>query len=96
MQIHVANIAPDVTEAELRRVFADFGKVESVVFGRDEKTGARLSRARVVMPDGDEALAAIESLDGIPLKDQTLTVREIHPVKETVPGSGTEPPEEGF
>ncbi|MHB9029596.1 MAG: RNA recognition motif domain-containing protein [Candidatus Latescibacterota bacterium] len=88
MNIYVGNIAPDVTEEELRRLFDSFGQVGSLSIARDRETGQRLSYGYVVMTESDEGIAAIEALNGRQMKGQALEVREFRPEKEKSPKSG--------
>ena len=63
----VGNLAPDVTDGDLRHVFEEFGRVTSVRL----VTRKRLAH---VEPDEDAAESAVAGLRGTQLKGRTLDV----------------------
>lgn len=76
MNIHVGNLAREVTEAELRQAFESFGQVAAVRLVTDRHSGVSRGFGFVDMPDRDEALAAVEGLNMKELAGRTLDVSE--------------------
>ncbi|MBD3317983.1 MAG: hypothetical protein GF344_19540 [Chitinivibrionales bacterium] len=68
----VENVAPEIAEPELDRLFARFGPVNWTVVVRDPETLASRGIAVVEMDDGAERAAA--ELDGAELAGQILIV----------------------
>lgn len=79
MNIHVGNLAREVTEKELRQEFAAFGEVTSVNIIKDKYGGQSRGFAFVEMPSKSEAEAAIAGLKGKILKERTMDVNEARP-----------------
>ena len=79
MNIYVGNLAPDVTEDDLKGVFEGFGQVQSVNIIKDRFSGESKGFGFVEMPSSDEAKAAIEEANGTELKGKALKVNEAHP-----------------
>jgi RNA recognition motif-containing protein len=79
MNIHVGNLAREVTEDELKQEFAAFGEVTSVSIIKDKYSGQPRGFGFVEMPSKTEGQAAITGLKGKTLKDRTLDVSEARP-----------------
>jgi len=86
MNIFIGNLSGEVTEADLRAAFEPFGKIDSAVLIKDKYSGQSKGFAFVEMPSKTEAEAAIEELNGTPLKGKTLTVNEARPKTENRSG----------
>lgn len=72
-RLHVGNLPPSTTAEELRRAFQDAGRrVRDVHLPVDERTGRPRGFALVDMESADEALRAIEALDGRQLEGRPL------------------------
>ena len=82
MKIYIGNLSQSVSEDDLREAFEAFGQVESATVIRDKLTSESKGFAFVEMPSKDEALSAIEGLNGKELKGQALTVNEARPRSE--------------
>ena len=82
MNIYVGNLAPEVTEEELKQEFTAFGKVTSVSIIKDKYSGQSRGFGFIEMPSMTEGQAAISSLKGKVLKDRTLEVSEARPRSE--------------
>lgn len=80
-ELYVGNLSYDITEDDLRRVFAVAGTVTSVHIITDSETGASKGCAYVRMAHEDELKEAIESLDGALLGDRLMTVSIARPQK---------------
>lgn len=76
MKLFVKNIDDSINEAQLEFVFAKFGEVEEVKIIYDRITWESKGYAFVDMPSKEEALKAIETLNGKELKGKALSVEE--------------------
>ena len=75
MIILVRNIDRSLTEAEVRKVLEKHGKVRSFDLVLDKQTGKSKGFGFADMPGHDEALAAVEALDGFLLGAEKLRVK---------------------
>ncbi|MBN1878654.1 RNA-binding protein [bacterium] len=82
MNIYVGNLSYNTSEGNLETMFGEFGAVESVRIITDRETGRSKGFAFVDMPDDQEALAAIEALNGQEIDGRTLRVNEARPKME--------------
>ena len=82
MNIYVGNLSPEVSEDELRQAFESFGQIASVNIIKDRYTGQPRGFGFIEMSVDTEAQAAIDGLDGTPLKEQKLTVSKARPRTE--------------
>jgi RNA recognition motif-containing protein len=87
-KIYVGNCSFDVTEQQLRGVFATYGEVDTVTVITDRDTGRPRGFAFVEMSDNAAAQAAIRGLNGTVLGGRTLTVNEARPRTEGGGGRG--------
>jgi RNA recognition motif-containing protein len=78
-RIFVGNCSFNVTEDELRSVFAAYGEVSSVSVITDRDTGRPRGFAFVEMSDDTAAQAAIRGINGTELGGRTLNVNEARP-----------------
>jgi RNA recognition motif-containing protein len=76
MNIYVATIPPQVTEAEIKKAFAAYGKISSFKLIKDMYTGALKGFGFIEMPKETEAEAAIAGLNGKKFKGKKLTVKK--------------------
>ena len=77
--IYVGNLPFQLTEDELREVFAQYGSVSAARIVRDRETQRSRGFGFVEMPDDEEAARAIEALNGYSLKGRSLRVNEARP-----------------
>ena len=77
-QIYVGNLPYRSSEDEVRDLFAQYGEVSSVKLITDRETGRPRGFGFVEMED-NEALAAIEALDGQEFDSRVLKVNEARP-----------------
>ncbi len=80
--IYVGNCSYDVTEQQLRDVFAAYGEVDKVNVITDRDTGRPRGFAFVEMADSSAAQAAIRGVNGTELGGRTLNVNEAKPRNE--------------
>jgi RNA recognition motif-containing protein len=79
MNIYVGNLSFNVTEDELRTAFQAYGAVEKAAIITDKMSGQSRGFGFVEMPNKDEAIKAIEGLNGKDLKGRNLKVNEAQP-----------------
>lgn len=88
MNIYVGNFSRDVTEEEVRAVFENYGKVDSVKVIKDSFSGESRGFGFVEMPDETQAQAAINELNGKELKGRNMVVNKARPRTEGRSGRG--------
>lgn len=75
VQILIRNIDRKLTQPEIVCLFRKYGRVTSCVIVKDEKTGLSKGFGFAEMPKVDEAMKAIEELNGKKLGDSELRVK---------------------
>lgn len=93
MRIYAGNLPYDLTEDDVRKEFAAFGEVTSVVLPRD---GRAKGFGFVEMPSKVEAEAAVAALNGKVIKERAITVSEARPKAEAGAGAGSGGGARGF
>ncbi len=88
MNIYVGNLAPDVTEDELKQAFEAFGQVQTATVIKDKFSGESRGFGFVEMPAKAEAQTAITEMNGKDLKGRSLNVNEARPKTERPRGGG--------
>jgi len=78
MNMHVGNLALEVTELELKQAFAQFGQVATVKIVRD-RHGTSRGFGFVDMIDEAEAKSALEGLNRKQFAGHTLDITEASP-----------------
>jgi len=79
MNIYVGNLSFDVTEGQLKELFAPFGQVTEVRLIMDKFGGKSKGFGFIEMPSKEEAEKAIEGLNGKDIKGRGMTVNEAKP-----------------
>ena len=79
MNIYVGNLSYDVTETELKNLFAEFGEVTSAKIIEDRDTGRPKGFAFVEMANQAEGEAAIAALNEKELKGREIKVNQARP-----------------
>ncbi len=87
-KIYVGNCSFDVTEQQLRDVFATYGDVASVSVITDRDTGRPRGFAFIEMSDSGAAQNAIRGVNGTQLGGRTLNVNEAKPKTNGGGGGG--------
>lgn len=82
MKIYVGNLSYQVSEDQLREVFAAHGQVESATIIKDKFSGQSKGFGFVEMSSKEEAEAAIGALNGTDLQGRRLNVNEARPRPE--------------
>lgn len=76
MNIYVGNLSYQATEQDLKKLFSEFGEVKSVKIINDNYTGRSRGFGFVDMEQTSEATKAIEALNNVNFKQQSLIVNE--------------------
>ena len=79
MSIYVGNLSYEVTEDDLKSVFAEYGKITRVHLPIDRESGRPRGFAFVEMNDEKEEDAAIEALDEAEWMGRALKVNKAKP-----------------
>ena len=84
-KLYVGNLSYNTTDASLKEAFSPLGEVESANVITDKMTGRSRGFGFVTMTNDDEALKAIESMNGQEVEGRKLTVNEAKPLSERPP-----------
>jgi RNA recognition motif-containing protein len=82
MNIYVGNLAQDVKDEELKDLFSQHGKVDSVKIIRDMFSQTSKGFGFVEMPGRAQAQQALDELNTFEFKGKKLVVNEARPQKE--------------
>ncbi len=85
MNIYVGNLPYNVTDEDLRAVFAPFGEVSSAKIIMDRYSGRSKGFGFVEMNNDSEAEEAIKSLDNTDMKGRNLRVNQAKPRTDSKP-----------
>jgi RNA recognition motif-containing protein len=79
MNIHVGNLAYNVTEDDLRTLFSNFGEVSIVNIIKEKSSGQSKGFGFVEMLNNSEADKAMKAINGSKLRDQAIKVSQAKP-----------------
>lgn len=79
MNIYVGNLSFNVSESDLKELFALHGQVQTASVIKDKYSGESRGFGFVEMPEKEEALKAISALNGKDFKGRNLKVNEAQP-----------------
>lgn len=79
MNIYIGNLSFDTSEDQLRQTFEAYGQVSTVNIIADKYTGESRGFAFVEMATKDEAMSAINELNGQEVNGRALNVSEAKP-----------------
>ena len=82
MNLYVGNLSFKTTDASLREAFQAHGQIESARVVMDRDSGRSKGFGFVEMPNREEAMAAINALNGTDLEDRSINVNEARPKPE--------------
>ena len=82
MNIYVSRLDFNVTEQDLKKLFAEYGQVSSVKLITDYNTGASRGFAFVEMPNDAEGQKAIDKLNNSELNNQPISVQVARPKED--------------
>ncbi len=88
MNIFVGNLSRDVTDDELRELFANYGQVKSVKIIRDMFSQESKGFGFIEMPGLAEAQKAVTELNTKELKGKKISVNEARPRTDDRRGGG--------
>jgi RNA recognition motif-containing protein len=84
-KLYVGNLSYGTTDQSLNEAFAKFGAIESASVLKDKMTGRSRGFGFVTMTNDDEAVKAIDAMNGVELEGRKLTVNEAKPLTERPP-----------
>jgi RNA recognition motif-containing protein len=87
-KLFVGNLSFQATEEDLRELFAQAGTVETVRIITDQFTGRPRGFGFVEMATKEEAVKAVEMLNGRLFRDRNLVVDEARPQPQRGAGGG--------
>ena len=76
MNIFVSNLSSTATELELKEMFDEYGIVDTTTILKDKFSFKTMRFGFVEMPNDNEALNAIENLNGRAINGRKLTVHK--------------------
>src|SRR5690349_13004347 len=88
MNIFVASLPFKLEESEIREIFEDYGEVTSASLIMDKETGRIKGFGLMDMPNDEEALKAIEDLNGTEIYGRNISVSKAQEKKENGGGRG--------
>ncbi|HEV8585994.1 MAG TPA: RNA-binding protein [Methylomirabilota bacterium] len=94
-KLFVGNLSFQATEEDLRELFAQAGTVETVRIITDQFTGRPRGFGFVEMATKEEAVKAVEMLNGRLFRDRNLVVDEARPQPQRGAGGGGGPRDRG-
>jgi cold-inducible RNA-binding protein len=89
MNIFVAKLDFQTTSEDLQSLFEQFGEVESAKVIFDKETGRSRGFAFVEMPNEEEGMEAINSLNGNTVDGRTIVVKKAEPRESGGGGGGS-------
>ncbi|MGK7390492.1 MAG: RNA recognition motif domain-containing protein [Candidatus Cyclobacteriaceae bacterium M2_1C_046] len=87
MNIFVAKLSPNTTGEDLRELFSEYGEVKSANVIMDRDTGQSKRFGFVEMANQEEALKAIDDLDGSEYDHSEIVVKKAKPREDNGGGS---------
>jgi cold-inducible RNA-binding protein len=87
-KLYCGNLSYNIASSDLEQLFGQFGTVKSAEVINDRDTGRSKGFGFVEMSSDQEALAAIEGINGTEHDGRTLTVNEARPKAERSGGGG--------
>jgi RNA recognition motif-containing protein len=85
MKLYVGNLSFQITERDLRELFAQHGTVTDAVLMMDRDTQRPRGFGFVTMSSSEEGQRAIDALNGQPHDGRDLTVNEARPMEPRGP-----------
>ena len=81
-RLYVGGLPYETTDDELKELFSEAGTVESAKVVTDRYSGRSRGFGFVEMANDDEAMKAIESMNGKQIGERSITVNEAKPMGE--------------
>jgi RNA recognition motif-containing protein len=86
-KLYVGNLSYDVTQEQMRELFAQAGEITEVTIITDRETGRSKGFGFVEMTTADAASEAIKRFNGYNMDNRSLTVSEARPREERSGGN---------
>ena len=87
-RLYVGNLSYNTTENQLQDLFSAYGPVVEVDLIMEKFSGRPRGFGFVTMENKEQALAAVEAMNGKNIDGRDLTVNEARPREERAPRSG--------
>lgn len=94
-RLYVGGLPYETTDDELKELFSEAGTVESAKVVTDRYSGRSRGFGFVEMANDDEAMKAIESMNGKQIGERSITVNEAKPMGERSERGGFGGPRRG-
>ena len=82
MNLYVGNLANELTDEDLRKIFSEYGEVTSAKVIKDNFSNLSRGFGFVEMPSNSEADAAIKALNREEIKGSKIQISEARPKRE--------------
>ena len=82
MNLYVGNLANELTDEDLRKIFSEYGEVSSAKVIKDNFSNLSRGFGFVEMPSNSEADAAIKALNREEIKGSKIQISEARPKRE--------------
>ena len=82
MNLYISNLSYNITDADLRELFADYGEITSAKVITDRETGRSRGFGFVELSDDELAKKAIEELNQASYDEKIINVTEAIPREE--------------
>lgn len=81
-KLFVGGISWNLTEEELKEAFSKVGEVEEAKIITDRVSGRSKGFGFITMATAEDAVKAVEEMNGVELDGRAITVNEARPQKE--------------
>jgi RNA recognition motif-containing protein len=88
LNLYVGNLPYETTEADLTKLFGEYGQVESAKIITDRDSGRSKGFGFVEMADRSEGERAMAELNGRSMNNREIKVNEAKPKRDTRGGGG--------
>lgn len=88
MNIYVGNLPKTTNDDAVRNLFSQYGEVTEIKLIKEPYSGQLRGFGFVEMPNRQEALEAIDKLNGALLEDNKLIVNQARPKEDRARGGG--------
>ena len=82
MNLYISNLSYNISDADLRQLFADYGEITSAKVIMDRETGKSRGFAFVEMTSDEEGQKAIDELNGVEYDQKVISVSVARPRAE--------------
>ena len=82
MNLYISNLSYNISDEDLRQLFADYGEITSAKVIMDRETGKSRGFAFVEMTSDEEGQKAIDELNGVEYDQKVISVSVARPRAE--------------